>query len=117
MKTRPGLLDPDMVRRLDGFYLVLLATAEHTVLPEIYEFFGDRAIDFVQHFEGRTIQIPTRAKIEGAIRDVCLYVDLSKARTKEAVKTVAKSYRMRVPEARKTYQRVRDQIKGGRLEV
>ena len=67
----------DRLRQLDLYFLALAASAERTLIPEIYEIFGlESATKFLEIFAGRTIQVPDVDVLRKAVRDVDVYSTL-----------------------------------------
>jgi hypothetical protein len=110
------LLDPQLLRRLDGFQLVLLHAAGETILPELCDVLGpERTLRFIAEFGGRTIQVPDIETLTRAAQDVCLYLDLRKGGLKPAaVAAVARRYGVSPAEALRRHEKVRTIIRGPR---
>jgi hypothetical protein len=61
-------------RELDWFQLLLLESAERTLLPEIYEVFGaERTYAFLEMFAGMVVRVPEAGILSRAARGVELY--------------------------------------------
>jgi Mor family transcriptional regulator len=113
------ILDKKTQRFLDIFHVVLLYSAERTLLPEIYEVFRDREaiIRFIDIFSGRTVKIPDRRIIEEAIRDVEIYLRLSDSPTQDVAGDLAHKYEMERSDVWIVHTRTRERLENQRLEV
>lgn len=61
-------------RQRDFFYLALLAAAEDTPIPEMYEIFGSHAVQkFLMVFSGLTIEVPGTDLLKDCVRDAIIY--------------------------------------------
>lgn len=64
----------------DLLKLVLLQADELSMLPELFDIFGSNTLlRFLDVFGGMTLRVPTRSDIERAIRDVTLFLGVSRA--------------------------------------
>ena len=66
-------------RAVDVLLLVLMRDSSETLMPELFEIFGkDALVKFLDIFGGRTIQVPDRAYLVRAARDVDIYLEWRK---------------------------------------
>lgn len=76
MRRLPGVNRPHS-RHYDYFYLALLAAADATPLPELYEIFGkDAAMKFLHVFAGTSFKVPSPELLKDCIRDAMIYAKL-----------------------------------------
>lgn len=68
-----GLLDIQVGDYLDVFRAAFIEVAERTLLPELCDLFGDKIIEFLNVFGGRTFTVPDRSVINKAIQLVDIY--------------------------------------------
>src|ERR1035437_7712373 len=73
-----GLLPSDIDQYLDLFKVAFIVVAKDTLLPELYELFSDKMMDFINVFGGRTFVVPDKSIIEKAMRMVEIYKAMNK---------------------------------------
>jgi hypothetical protein len=90
------LLNPMDRKQLDTLYIVLLHYSDHSILPELYEIFGEEAmIRFLDLFGGMTIKVPAHDELKKTIRDVNIYLRLkSSPKYTETVKELMNEYEL-----------------------
>lgn len=93
MSDKAVVFDPVMHKHLDAVTLVLLYNNQNSLLPDLYEIFGDEAlVKFIDIFGGTTIRVPSRDDLANAVRDVNIYLTLKHNRAK--VEDLASQYRL-----------------------
>ena len=90
---------------VDVIQLSLLKSCQFTLIPELYEIFGhDKLLDFLELFAGTTIKVPSRDVLARAIRDVYVYVLLSREDNPDNVSFLAKRYEIDRDTVRQIFQ-------------
>lgn len=101
------ILDTRLRKHMSLFRLVLLQSGQYTLFPEMLEVFGEEAvIKFLDIFGGITIRVPDRGVLERAVRDVDIYVTLSKCNTPEVAGDLARKYDVDEGYVRELYAKV-----------
>jgi hypothetical protein len=74
------ILKPMDRKQLDTLFIALLHYSQHNILPELYEIFGEESLlKFLDLFSGMTIKVPSHDQLSLIIRDVNIYIRLSRA--------------------------------------
>ena len=69
-----------MKEHVDVLRVILLYTNRFSLLPEIYEIFGEKQLlKFLDVFAGTIIEVPPAEVIERAVRDVTIFIRMKKA--------------------------------------
>lgn len=93
LPTEVRILDTRLRKHMDLFRLVLLQSGQYTLFPEMLEVFGEEAvIKFLDIFGGITVRVPDRGVLERAVRDVDIYVTMSKCSTADVAGDLARKY-------------------------
>jgi hypothetical protein len=72
------LFDKDVSSLIDVFIPVMLAWTRKTLIPELYEVFGDQHLmRFLDLFAGTRFEVPSRDLILTAVRDADIYATLA----------------------------------------
>lgn len=78
------IMDVQTRRTHDLLYLALVFSEEYSLLPELYEIFGQETlVKFLDLFSGAQITVPPRRVFEHAVRDVNIYVRMTDSRSKK----------------------------------
>lgn len=85
-----SIFDPVSGQTLDLIKVALLEFGLESHLPELYDIFGEESLlKFLDIFGGCTITIPSRHEVRDVIRDVRIYLELSRiAKTAEGRRNV-----------------------------
>lgn len=74
-----SIFDPVSGQALDLIKVALLEFGLESHLPELYDIFGeDDLLKFLDIFGGCTIKVPSRYEVRDVIRDVRIYLELSR---------------------------------------
>lgn len=83
------ILDADFGKYVSIVKLALLRNRKFSLLPEIYEIFGEEAtIKFLDLFSGQTIKVPSARELEKIFREVTVYIRLNSASSEDFPKIV-----------------------------
>ena len=73
------ILDPRLHEQIDILKLVLLYSDQFSLLPELYDVFGqEKLLKFLDTFSGTTVKVPPADVLERAVRDISIYLRLKK---------------------------------------
>lgn len=73
--------------------MVLLNTDSYSLLPELYDVFGeDNLIKFLDVFAGNTITVPGKKKFASAVQKIEIYSRLEVKKNKPTIKELADEY-------------------------
>ena len=109
------LFDKSIIQNIkysEAIFASMMDLGEVTLLPELYHCFGyERMMKFLDIFAGTTFVVPSKVKLENAIRDAMIFTKLSKRgrkgkTQKAALKSVCKEYRMTKKTAIGIYNRI-----------
>jgi hypothetical protein len=64
---------------------LLLRRLTGTLLPELYEVFGEKLVEFIAIFGGKKIEVPSIQTIEDAVRDADIFNALSGATKQDSL--------------------------------
>lgn len=67
---------------------LLLRRSTGTLLPELYEIFGDKLTKLIAIFGGKTIEIPSIQQLDTVIQDVDIFNTLSGLRHKDLLQAL-----------------------------
>ena len=99
------MLDRDASRLIDVFMPVMVAWTRKTLIPELYEVFGNQHLMlFLDLFAGTRFDVPSRDLILTALRDADIYVRL--AAHKDTVRGLATKYGVEEHRVADAYARV-----------
>ena len=85
------MLDRDASRLIDVFIPVMVAWTRKTLIPELYEVFGNQHLMlFLDLFAGTRFEVPSRDLILTALRDADIYATL--AAHKDTAAGLARKY-------------------------
>ena len=74
------ILDPNMDEYVDVLKVIMLYTDRFSLLPELYEVFGEEhLLRFLDVFAGTIIEVPPPEVLERAVRDVTIYMRMKKS--------------------------------------
>lgn len=80
-------------KQLNTLLLVLLADEEYSLLPELYQIFGEETLlEFLDVFGGVELKVPRRNHLLRSIRDVAIYHRLEKSNKPTVVNELASEY-------------------------
>lgn len=89
--------------------LVLLSTDAYTLLPELYDIFGEEnLIKFLDAFAGNTIKVPSKREFNKAIQKVEIYSRLEVKKNAPTIKELAQEYEVGVDYVRKSYLEIKE---------
>ena len=99
------LFDKDVTSLIDVFIPVMLCWTRNTLIPELYEVFGDQQLmRFLDLFAGVRFEVPSRDLILTALRDADIYATL--AANKNTVRGLATQYGVEEHRVADAYARV-----------
>jgi hypothetical protein len=99
------LFDKDVSSLIDVFIPVMLCWTRNTLIPELYEVFGDQHLmRFLDLFAGVRFEVPSRDLILTALRDADIYATL--AAHKNTVRDLATKYGVEEHRVADSYARV-----------
>lgn len=105
---------------MDLFQIVLLAAAEDTHIPEIYEIFGpEYTLRFLDIFRGMTVEVPSREVIANALRDVGIYlavVQAGEGTKAQIIRDLAVKHGLTAQKVRSIYYRTTEQLSRFKVE-
>ena len=96
-------------RHIDAIKAVLILQSNFDLLPELYEIFGkEDTLKFLSIFAGRVIRVPSKGEIDQSIRDVMIWVALSKNGAPDNVRALAVKYGVTKNEVIRIHGRVKE---------
>jgi Mor family transcriptional regulator len=99
------LFDKDVSNLIDVFIPMMVAWTRKTLIPELYEVFGNEHLMlFLDLFAGTRFEVPSRDLILAALRDADIYVRL--AANKDSVRSLATKYGLEEHRVADAYARV-----------
>ena len=99
------MLDKDASRLIDVFIPVMVGWTRKTLIPELYEVFGNQHLMlFLDLFAGTRIEVPSRDLILTALRDADIYSTLTGH--KDTVRGLATKYGVEEHRVADAYARV-----------
>ena len=99
------MLDKDASRLIDVFIPVMVGWTRKTLIPELYEVFGNQHLMlFLDLFAGTRIEVPSRDLILTALRDADIYSTLTGHR--DTVRGLATKYGVEEHRVADSYARV-----------
>jgi hypothetical protein len=99
------LFDKDVNTLIDVFIPVMLRWTRNTLIPELYEVFGNQhLLQFLDLFAGTRVEVPSRDLILTALRDADIYARL--AARKDTVGSLATKYGLEEHRVADAYARV-----------
>jgi len=99
------MLDKDASRLIDVFIPVMVGWTRKTLIPELYEVFGNQHLMlFLDLFAGTRIEVPSRDLILTALRDADIYSTLTGH--KDTVRGLATKYGVAEHQVADAYARV-----------
>ena len=91
---------------IDALYAVLVASDEMQFFPEMLEIFGkESVVKFLDIFAGQTVTVPPRDVLEAKVRDVTLWLEVSRRGGAGNVADLAKEHGL-------TESQVKERVKG-----
>lgn len=106
---RLSIYEESTKKYIDAIKAVLILQSNFDLLPEVYDIFGkEGTIKFLNIFAGRVIRIPTREEIDTAIRDVMLWVAVSKNGSVDSIRALSAKYGVTKNEVVRIHGRVKD---------
>lgn len=80
---------------IDALYAVLVVSDEMQLFPEMLEIFGkDSVVKFLDVFAGQTITVPPVDVLAAKIRDVTIWLEVSKRGGSERIPELAREHGM-----------------------
>lgn len=105
-----AIVDSATGRFVRPLALALQIACPNSHIPELLEIFGTASIvKFLDIFGGTTLRVPSASELDSAMRDVSVYMTLSKTDPKHiasAIKTLAKSRGVPASSIREGYARM-----------
>jgi hypothetical protein len=90
MASTRVLLCKQTPQYIDVLLLVLLHSDEYSLLPDLYEIFGEESLlKFLDIFAGSTITVPSQDQLATAARNVDIYVKTANAAKKSTAARTA----------------------------
>jgi len=118
MVTELTIYDPHLAKYVDTLSVVLLYNDKYGFLPELYEIFGrENLIRFLDTFSGTTFQVPSRESLDRAIRDVIIWVEMSKDCRQEVAEALAFRYEVAIMTVWNTYNTMKELMKGYKISI
>lgn len=117
------ILDKNAAKYLDVLQVALLRIGKCTILPELYEIFGqDNLLKFLDIFSGVNVQIPSRSALEHAVRDTYIFMSIKRlencsASRAEMIKTLARRYSISDDRVRSIFLEMRSYLDNLNVEV
>lgn len=93
---------------IDPVDTAMLLQSRHTLLPEIFEVFGqDQAFKFMEVFGGKTIKVPSIEDMEKSLEALVIWAHVREASNKSAeIRKLALRFGKKVSEVRSLYKKV-----------
>ena len=111
---------------VSGRYVVALALVLKKCCPtshvlELLETLGKpKTLEFLDVFAGTTIEVPTQGVLEGCMRDIAIYLDLTKVtpnRRAEVVSALAAKHGLLAAEVRRIYKETDEFFKKENVDI
>jgi hypothetical protein len=118
-----SIFDKNASRYIDVLQVALLRIGRCSILPELYEVFGqEKLLKFLDIFSGTTVEVPSRALLEHAVRDTYIYVSIRKVEynggaRSEVIKTLARRYGISDDRVRSIYLEMKNYLDGLNIKV
>jgi hypothetical protein len=119
-EDRLHIIDKITGKEFDILKVVLLECCDKSHIPELYEIFGrENFLKFIDIFAGSTIKCPSREVLDKAVRDVTVYLLISKSgvgNRSSLVRDLAVQYGVTVGVIRQIYVEMQDRLNRYNLE-